>query len=325
MSYDVYQYGDQKQGKVFLNYEDYICRISDTQKWNVPDKIIVSAAVTGSFFDRNENPNQPYTVEEIYRECEECVEAGASSIHVQVRKEDTGFPCGDIDLYRRIIEPLKAKYGSKVIIDGCAQLGPTTADMMSPVTEGLFEVSPVNTTAVHVAGTVLASSRQVCQAQAKIFQDCGCKVQIAVHDSGHIDNAKRWLIDTGIVQKPYYFIILPSLSGSLMMPNPLAMFEGLAFMLHRIREIDPDCVVMVCAAGRASGYIIGAATLLGIHVRVGMEDTIFMLPHRDDRIVHNADVVRMARDIARPLGRELATADEYREIVGIKKREGVKV
>ncbi len=316
--YDMSKYQGLEKEKLWVRYGDVISRLTDTSKWNIPDKIVVKAAVTGAFFDRRQNPYQPYTVEEIYRECEECIEAGANSVHIHVRDPQTGIPSGSLEYYRAIIEPLKKKYGSKIIIDSCAQLGETFADKMAPVTEGLLEMSPVNPTVTHIGGTIIGNTPNVVQVQTRIMQEVGCKPEVALYDTGDVENARRWLIDTGILQKPFAWLILPALPGCTPMDNPLAMIEAIGFFVRRIREIDPDGPIMVCAAGRASSYLTVLAILLGLHVRVGMEDTIFRYPHRDDRIASNAKVVASAIAIAREMGREVATADEYREMIGLK-------
>ena len=212
---------------------------------------------------------------------------------------------------------MRKRFGDRVVMDGNAQLGPTTEIKCAPILEQMLEVSPVNTTAVHVSGTILGSTRPVCQFQTELFQDYGCKPQIAVHDSGHVENAKRWLIDTGLLKKPYYWIIVPGIPGSLMMTSPIEMVEGMALMVRRIRDVEPTSEICVTMGGRASGYVIAQAMLMGLHVRVGMEDTIYMYPHRPDLIKRNADVVAWAAQLARQLGREPMTAAEYRKMLRV--------
>jgi 3-keto-5-aminohexanoate cleavage enzyme len=77
----------------------------------------------------------------------------------------------------------------------------------------------------------------------------------------------------------------------------------------------------VCAAGRATLYLTTLATMLGIHIRVGTEDTGWKYPHRPERFASNLEIFEAARDIASRLGREPATAAEYREMLGL--RNGV--
>jgi 3-keto-5-aminohexanoate cleavage enzyme len=107
-------------------------------------------------------------------------------------------------------------------------------------------------------------------------------------------------------------------------PNPKAMCQGLLSAVDRIREIDPEAFITVIAGGRASRYIVTLAMLLGLHIRVGMEDTVFQYPHKDVPCSNNAEEVRWAIDTARLLGREVMTPAEFRETIGLKARRGFK-
>ena len=60
--------------------------------------------------------------------------------------------------------------------------------------------------------------------------------------------------------------------------------------------------------------------LLGLHVRVGMEDTPWVWPHKDDLITNNAKMFTMFKQMAQMLGREVYTPAEYREVMQIAKR-----
>jgi 3-keto-5-aminohexanoate cleavage enzyme len=62
------------------------------------------------------------------------------------------------------------------------------------------------------------------------------------------------------------------------------------------------------------------ATMLGLHIRVGTEDTFWRAPHRDELISGNLEMFNTARTIAEHLGRGVATADEYRSAIGLKRR-----
>jgi 3-keto-5-aminohexanoate cleavage enzyme len=154
-----------------------------------------------------------------------------------------------------------------------------------------------------------------------MFQEHGVKPQIALNSDSDLNRAKQWLVAPEIPEKPLYWIYLPSYTaGSTPMPNEFAMVESLMWQIRRIREIDPASVIMVCGAGRASSYLATMAMLMGVHVRVGMEDTIYRWPHKDDILDSNARVVADMIGIAKALGRRPATANEYRALVGLPAR-----
>jgi len=74
---------------------------------------------------------------------------------------------------------------------------------------------------------------------------------------------------------------------------------------------------MVCAAGRAAMYVATLAAVMGLHIRVGMEDTYWLWPHRDDRIESNAQVFDLATRLSEAIGRPVASRAEYRAMLGL--------
>ena len=296
-----------------------IADISYQKKWDIPEEVVIVAAVTGAYFSTKQNPNQPIKVEDIRREAMECAEAGASSVHIHVRDEKTQLSCGNMDYFHSVIDPIKDKYGKDIVVDGCAIYGDTFEETLGPITSGLFETSPVNATCTYSGDLFLASSPKTMIAQAQIMQDLGCKPQIAIYDLGDIDVAHRYLIKSGVLKKPYYWDILFNLPGGTPMPNSKAMMQSLILAVDRILEIDIDVLIAVKASGRASSYLSTLAMLMGLSVRVGMEDTIYRYPHKDGFIRSNAAVVQDTIQIAKLLGRKPATAAKYRELMGMDK------
>jgi 3-keto-5-aminohexanoate cleavage enzyme len=94
------------------------------------------------------------------------------------------------------------------------------------------------------------------------------------------------------------------------------MAQHLFLMVDQIRKIDPTSVISVCAAGRAGLYMTTLATMMGLHIRIGTEDTPWKHPNSDVHLKDNLEMFNMARDIAGLLGRTPATANEYRALVG---------
>lgn len=306
---------------IWQMYGEEATKVSTCQpKWKLPEKVVVETAITGAFFGRGENPKQCYTPEEIRNSAIECIEAGSTAIHIHVR-DDKGTPVTDVGKFHEIIDPIREKYGRKIFIDGCCVFGKTAKETLGPVIDGLLEMTPINTTAVYCGDTVLAVPPQYMQEKTKFVQDMGVKPMIALYGDGDFDNARRYLIDTGILEKPYYWNILPNLPGGSPMPNPQAMCESLLFFLRRINEIDPNPVVLVCASGRASSFLSTLSVLLGLHIRVGMEDTIYRWPHKDDLIEKNVDATRSAINIVHDLGLEVASADDLRKMIGLLPKE----
>lgn len=286
-------------------------------KWDIPHKVMISATITGAFFSKRANPNQPITVDEIRDSAEECIKAGAPNIHIHVR-DDGGFNTLDPQRFHDVIAPLRKKY-PEVMFDGClvAVTDEESAAMERTMNMGLFDALPVNTTAICCGDSMFFKPPHVVIEKARLAQEAGAKPIISVYDDGDIDNARRFLVASGLLAKPYYWLILPALPGCSPMHTPEQMVDGLMRMVRSIRAIDEDAFILVCAAGRASTYLATFAVLLGLHVRVGMEDTLWPYPHRDDIIQRNVEHFQQMRQIATLLGRELMTPAEYRQAIGL--------
>lgn len=286
--------------------------------WNVPRKVFVCQAIVGAFISKRSNPNQPIEPKEIRDQALACLEAGAPNVHVHVRGKD-GYNVLDPELFHSVIDPIREKYPDRIV---CACLVADRpgqwANLKQVLKDGLVDQTPINCFAVYIGDTAVLKPPHVMIEKTRLCQEHGVKPQLAVYSDGDIDNADRYLIKTGLLKKPYYWIILPALPGCSPMHSPKAMVEGLMHYVNRIREIDEDSEIVVCAAGRASSYLATFALLLGLDIRVGMEDTVWMWPHRNELIKNNVEVFKMFKQLIELLGREIISPDEFRKKVGIR-------
>jgi uncharacterized protein (DUF849 family) len=101
------------------------------------------------------------------------------------------------------------------------------------------------------------------------------------------------------------------------MENPRQMIESLTRTAAAIKDVDPDAFILVCAAGRASTHLAALAALMGLHIRVGMEDTYWLYPHREDKVQSNLQALQMGQLISQVTGRPVATPAEYRAFLGL--------
>jgi 3-keto-5-aminohexanoate cleavage enzyme len=299
----------------FQVYEDETVDLRLDKRWDLDRPVAIRAAITGAFFSRNVNPHQPYLPEEIAAEANAAVEAGACSVHIHVRN-DQGIPVGKLENYERAVNPVRERWGRDVLMDGCTVFK-TIEKTEQVINAGFFETSPVNTTACIIGNSILAIPPRFQVKQTQLLQAAGIKPQIAVYTNGDIDSAVRYLIEPGLVEPPYYWIILAGLPGCIPMPDPITAAQNLAQMVTQIRAASPgESVIEVCAAGRAASYITANALLLGVEcIRVGKEDTIYRYPHRDDLLETNAQAVQDAVAMATALGRNIATAHDLRTML----------
>ncbi|MGE8163330.1 3-keto-5-aminohexanoate cleavage protein [Paraburkholderia sp. NPDC080076] len=282
-------------------------------KWNVSEKVAINAAVSGRFEDTS-------SFQAYVDEATSVIEAGACGVHIdfsfmtdaQGRRMDRDIL--PVEAYKQVIEPLRARFGND-FVPNVNVLNGTTFDMcLSPAREGLTEVAPC--APGHPEAFALPA--------VMTLEEVGVKPELAVHSSGEIELAKRKLIDTGILKKPYNWLILyglpfnvgRTLVSGTWVSDAQDMTQHMFLMVDQIRKIDPTSVISVCAAGRASLYMTTLATMMGLHIRVGTEDTPWKYPNSDERLKSNLEMFKMAKDIAALLGRKPATANEYRELIG---------
>ncbi len=286
------------------------------EKWNIPEKIVIGVAVVGGFLEEEGEIAKRLTPKAVLQQYMECIELGSRSLHVSVRDEK-GKHSARLDLYHSVVDPIREKYGKNVVIDGGVQPGDNFKERMGPITENVFDVATIITTSGLLGDRLRAMHPRTLQAQAEYYAECGVKPIIDVHDSSSIDNAKRYLIDTKLLKKPYAWHVLLGLPGTFYVPNVKGMIEGMTYMCNRIHELDPDSVIMVSNPARASSYMVALSIIMGLNLRLGEEDTIYLYPHKDDETKGSKDSVMQGVQLARLLGREPATGLEHRKMLGI--------
>ena len=144
----------------------------------------------------------------------------------------------------------------------------------------------------------------------RLFAEHGTKPEIEVYDSGMINNL-AYLISKGTLKTPVYVQFVLGIMGG--MPPSV---ENLLFLLQTApRAFGDDFVWSVCSAGRYQMPMCTAGLLLGGNVRVGLEDSLWL--EKGVRAKSSAEQVAKIVTIAKQLGKEIATPDEAREILGL--------
>ncbi|ORA26320.1 3-keto-5-aminohexanoate cleavage protein [Mycobacterium aquaticum] len=285
--------------------------------WDIPQKIVVQSAITGAFFTRHANPNQPQTTAEILEAARQCVHAGASAIHLHVR-DDRGYNTLSVERFEDVVLPLREEFPG-LSIDGCyvCALAGEWEQMKIALDRKILDAVPINTAAVYNGDALFAKPAPMILEKTRLVLEAGAAPIIAVYADADVDNAKRYLFASGLLKAGQIWCILPALPGCSPMNNPLQMIDGLQRVTRAIRDVDPEAKMLVCSAGRASSYLVTMAAMMGLHIRVGMEDTVWRWPHRQEKIESNLQAFETARDVVTLLGRDVATPAEYREIMGL--------
>jgi uncharacterized protein (DUF849 family) len=290
-------------------------------RWDVPEKVVVRAAVSGrsareATAARN---NFALDIESFARQAVEAIEAGSAGIHLDVggivttrgqERRPSVYP-----YYEKIVSHIASRTQRDWVPDVNILHGETFKENLLPITSGLGET------------TMMAPDNppEWMEGVARVVTDYGKRLFFAVHSAAEVELAERLVIRKGILEKPYCWCVLigyvydeTTNRIATYMPHPKAMIQELTLLVDRILEIEEDCYIEVCGAGRAAQYLCALAVLMGLHVRMGTEDTVWRYPHKDEPLSEASENVRRTKTIAEQLGRELATAEDFRKILRIK-------
>jgi uncharacterized protein (DUF849 family) len=289
-------------------------------------KPIITCAVTGGDDTGFKYESVPVTPEQIASECIAACKAGAAVAHIHVRDPKTGKPSMELALYREVVERIRAS-GSPVIIN--LTTGPGARFMPGDDAPNTFaqgsNLQPPAARVRHIVelkpdicsldmgtlnfgkGTLVNVPKHV-EAIAAEIRKAGVKPELEVFDTGHValslDMIKRGLLE----EKPLFQAVLGVPWGAPATGETMMCFKSL------FPHGSPWASFGI---GRMEFPMLAQAMVLGGHVRVGLEDNLYL--GRGQLAPNNAALVERAVAIVRNLGGEPATPDEARGILGLKR------
>lgn len=295
--------------------------------------LIITVCPVGALFSRKQNPDQPYSPKEITEQAVAACNEGAAMVHLHNRDE-RGYHKSTVELMKETVDKIVTKCPDVIIqpssCEGYAEdTTQYTYGTVKPMVDALHAISkkhmestiftPVSYCLEHVDE---ATEPEVTLAQEKnsvltiqYLQEHGIKPEFMNHNWEGIQNVVEWLIKPGILQKPYLMSMGPGMHNTA--PVHLDPW-GHLYVLGMMKMMPEGSVIGISAGGRNWLSLSVFAMLMGVDiVRVGMEDHLWMYPHKDEKIRNNADEVRKIATIARELGRPIATPAEARKIMGI--------
>lgn len=270
------------------------------------EKLIISVATTGSKTFREHTPYVPITEEEIAEQAVASWREGAAIVHIHVRDARGQVTC-DPDRYARVGELIRAQ-GCDLIINLSTGGGAgivSDADRIAPVRLSP-ELASFDAGSINFGEGVFINSPQFLENLAWEMNEHGVKPEIECFDSGMIENAKR-LIDRGLLRPPFWFQFVLGVRGGA--PATAAQ------LVHMVAQLPPESSWSVCAIGRHQLPMNLMAMAMGGHARTGLEDNIYY--HYHVLAEGNQQLVARLARIAREMGREIATPDEARQILGL--------
>ena len=272
-------------------------------------KLIIAAAICGAEVTKEHNPAVPYTVEEIVREAKSAYDAGAAVIHLHVR-EDDGTPTQSHERFQVCVDGiLEACPGVIIQPSTGGAVGMTDLERLDST-----NITPVPEFVTLDCGTctfggdeIFVNTDNTVFNFARIMQEKGMKPELECFDKGMLDIAMK-AYRKGLLDDPLHFDFVLGVQMA-------ATVRDLSFCVD---SLPPGATWTGCAIGKDEFKIAAASIAMGGHVRVGFEDNLYI--EKGVLAKSNGELVDKAVQIAKLLGREIATPDEAREILSIKKR-----
>ncbi len=273
------------------------------------EDLIITAAICGAEVTKENNENVPYTIEEIGKEAESAYNAGASIIHLHVR-EDDGKPTQNSTRFRVCIEEIKKRCPDVIIQPSTGgAVGMSNEERLQPIyLEPAPEIATLDCGTMNFGGDeIFINTENTIIYFAEEMNKMNIKYELECFDKGMVDMALR-LQKKGYIKKPMHFnFVLGVIGGISASPRDLTFL---------IESIPKGSTYTVCAIGRHEFPMVSLSIEKGGHVRVGFEDNVYL--SKGVLAKSNGELVEKVVRISKELGRDIATPNEARKILGLK-------
>ena len=299
-------------------------------------KVIISCAITGSVHTPTMSDALPVTPEEIASQAIEAAQAGAAILHLHARAPEDGRPTGDPGIYQRFLPVIKQASDAVVNITTGGATTMSVQERLAAAVKFQPEMCSLNMGSLNFAFFAAAKrisdwkfaweKDYVVNSDDYIFRNtfrdiayiletmsgAGTRFEHECYDVGHLYNLAHFL-DRGLIKPGFFVQMIFGVLGGIG-PD----LDNLTFMKQTAdRLFGRDSYQWsVLAAGRHQMPFLTQAALMGGHVRVGLEDSLFI--ERGRLAVSNAEQVSKIVRILREMGHEPATPAEAREILALK-------
>ncbi|MGA0266845.1 MAG: 3-keto-5-aminohexanoate cleavage protein [Lysobacterales bacterium] len=289
-------------------------------------KVIITCAVTGSGATQDRHPDLPITPEQIAQASIDAAKAGAAIVHIHVREPDTGAASRRPELFREVVSRIR-EHETDVVLNlttgmgGDLFLGPDEdlldlaeqtdcvgqRERMLHVEELRPEICSLDCGSFNYdeGNYVYVSSTDMLRTGARLCLDWGVKPELEVFDLGHVWFAKQ-LMAEGLIEDPPMFQLCMGIRW-----GAEALTRNFQTMVD---NLPPGAHWAGFGVGALEFPMVAQSVLLGGHVRVGLEDNLYL---SRGEFASNAQLVERARKLLRLMGAEVQTAAEARETLSL--------
>jgi len=272
------------------------------------DKVIISCALTGAFPQKEKNPAVPYTPQEIADAAYASWKAGAAIVHLHMR-DDAGAGTMDKERFRESVRLIREHEDCDVVINCTSSGGITTEDKrmahfieIPDIEIGSLDIGTFNWGDSFVFDNNPGFLKKLCD----VYNQYDVKPEVEIFDCGMLGNAKYYL-ENGYIKNPMWCQFVLGVLGG--------MEATVDNLLHLVRQLPEGTLWSAFGVGTDHLPIMYATLALGGHIRVGLEDNLYM--SRGEKATNPLLVERAVR-VVKEFGKKPATPAEAREILGIK-------
>jgi uncharacterized protein (DUF849 family) len=293
-------------------------------------EVFITCAVTGSGATQDRSHHVPRSPEQIADSAILAAKAGAAVVHCHVRDPETGAPSRDVGMFREVTERIRdsdvdvvlnltAGMGGDIVfgdVENPMDLNKDATDMagaterMAHITECLPEICTLDCGTMNFAEAdyVMTNTPGMLVAMGQMMTDLGVKPEIEAFDTGHLWYAKE-LVKQGVLDSPALVQLCMGVKWGA--PDDLNTFMAM------VNNVPDDWTFSGFGLGRNQMAYVAASVLAGGHVRVGLEDNLWL-----DKgvLAENHELVTRARGIIEAMGATLIGPDQVREKLDLQKR-----
>ncbi|MHB1304933.1 MAG: beta-keto acid cleavage family enzyme [Acidiphilium sp.] len=298
-------------------------------------KVIVTCAITGAIHTPSMSPHLPVTPDEIADSAVAAAEAGAAILHLHARDPGTGRPDQSPEAFGRFLARIKQRTGAVLNLTTGGAPYMTVEERVKPAATFRPEVASLNMGSMNFGlfpmlerfkdfrhpweREVLENSRDLIfrntfrdiEYVLRTMSEAGTRFEFECYDIGHLYNLAHFL-GRGLVKPPLFVQTVFGILGGIG-PHP----EDVLHMKRTADRLFGDQYRWsVLGAGRNQMAIAAQAAAMGGHVRVGLEDSLWI--GAGALAQSNAEQVSRVRQILEGLGLAIATPDEARDILALK-------
>jgi 3-keto-5-aminohexanoate cleavage enzyme len=271
------------------------------------DKVIVTCAVVGAEVTRQQNPAVPYLPAEIAQAAVEAWREGAAVVHLHARWPD-GRASQRSEHFREIVDRIRAAGCDAVLQSSTGgAVGMPVAERLGSLVDGA-EMGTLNLGTMNFGDEVFLNARPDILAIASRLRERGLVPECEVYDAGMLETL-RWLLEQGHLAHPYHVQFVLGVPGGMSGSE-----RNLRFLVDGLPE---PAHWSVAGIGRHEFPMAELALRLGGHVRVGLEDNLYL--GKGVLAPGNRELVAWAVKAARAAGREPATPAEARRLLEIRR------